>query len=381
MIIWYDQIGAIIVARLLAGGAHGVLYLVLLGHAAENAEQNNRGYLISSLNLSLMTGAFFFAVFHYTIPLPSAITVDRLVGIIGLVLSAVAALLATFYTVESVPYLLRSGNDTKALHNIMRLRTESVETMKVHQDLQEMKLMVSEDMLETRNIFTKNNWRPLLFMSAIKVMAFCGNNWVLNIIQIQIIAFVLFPTSAHLAPLILTAVRFLMTMVMTYVADLMPRKLMLTISGASTGFVLLVTGILEVTVTQRTGAGAYVLLAFCVLHQLTVAFGIDPLQHILVSEAFSLTKKTWSITAISALENTLHILALAIFMNVGLTSDVMIAIPFIAAVIVAVMTPILYFTMPETVGMTLRQTRDLYMAKKQYAVAYLSSNNNSFQVA
>lgn len=149
MIIWYDQIEGIIVARLLAGAAHGVIYVVLIEHAGENAEQQNRGFLISSLNLSLMTGAFMFAVFRFSLPITATVTVDRLIGIIGLLL------LATFLTYESVPYLLRFGNDTKALHNMMRLRTESVETMKVHQDLQEMKLMVSEDMLESSNVLTK----------------------------------------------------------------------------------------------------------------------------------------------------------------------------------------------------------------------------------
>lgn len=381
MIIWYDQIEAIIVARLLAGTAHGVLYVVLLEHAAENAEQNNRGYLISSLNLSLSTGAFVFAVFRYSLPITAAITVDRIVGIIGLLLSALAALLATCLTFESVPYLLRTGNDTKALINMMRLRTESSETMKVHQDLQEMKLMVNEDMLENRNILTKSNWRPLMFMTAIKVMAFCGNNWLLNTIQVRIVAFVLFPASEHLAPFILTGVRFVMSFVVTLVADLMPRKLMLAISGAATGVVLLVMGILEASVTQRTGAGAYILLVFCVLHQLTIAFGIDPLQHILMSEAFSLTKKSWSITSISVLEHLMQIIAISIFMNIEVTSAVMIAIPFVAAVLIAVLTLILYFTMPETVGMTLRETRDEFSANKHHAVAYSRANNNSFHLA
>lgn len=381
MIIWYDQIEGIIVARLIAGAAHGVIYVVLLEHAAENAEQRNRGCLISSLNLMLMTGTFLFAVFRYSLTINATITVDRLVGIIGLLLSALAALMATFFTYESVPYLLRIGNDRKALHNMMRLRTESVETMKVHQDLQEMRLMVSEDKLESRNILTKSNCQPLMLMTAIKMMAFCGNNWLLNIIQIRIVAFILLPASVDLAPIILTVVRFVMSFVATFVADLMPRKLMLAISGASTGLVLLVMGILEVSVTQRTGAGAYALLVFCVLLQVTVAFGIDPLQHILMSEAFSLRKKTWSITSISVLENTTHILAIIIFMNSGVTTDVMIAIPFVAAVVIAVLTPILYFTMPETVGMTLRETRDAYSPKKQRAVAYSRENNNRFQVA
>lgn len=377
MIIWYDQIYAIIVARLLAGAAHGVLYVAVLAHSAENAEQNNRGTLLASLSVTLTLGVFFFAVLHYAVATTQAITIDRLIGIFGMVFSALAIIMASLLTYESVPYLLRAGNETKALQNMMRLRSESMETQKIHQDFQEMKLMVSQDMRESRNPFSEGNCRPTMFMTAIKVMAFCGNNWVLNIIQIYIVALVV-PGSNQLAPLILTAVRLIMSVVTAFVVDLMPRKLMLAISGGATGVVLLVTGILEVSVTG--GGGVYALLVFCILHQLTVAFGVDPLQHILMAEAFSTTKKTWSITCIAILEHLMHIIALAIFMNVGLTIGVMIAIPFISAVVIAVITTVLYFTMPETVGMTLRAARDEFNTEKHHAVVY-SRENNGFHVA
>lgn len=268
-----------------------------------------------------------------------------------------------------MPYLIHTGNDTKALLNLLRLRTEPVPNMKVHQVLQEMKLMVSEDMSENRNIFTNGNWRPLLFMAAIKVLAFCGNNWILNVIQIRIVSFILGPPVVQFAPLILTSIRFVMSFVVVFVADLMPRKIMLVISGASTGAVLLLIGILEATVAQRRDLIAHNFsMVFCFILQLTVAFGIDPLQHILMSEAFPMKKKSLSITCVLVLEHAMQIVAISIFMHVSaaVTNDLMIAIPFTAAVLISVITAALYFTIPETAGMTLRQTRDKFNAKKTH---------------
>lgn len=75
----------------------------------------------------------------------------------------------------------------------------------------------------------------------------------------------------------MTATRFIIYFLVAFVADMMPRKWMLAMSGALAGVVLLLTGILHVTIHFTM---VFVLVVFCFLHQIGFALGIDPLQHI-----------------------------------------------------------------------------------------------------
>lgn len=361
-IIWDDQMPAIIVIRLVAGAAHGLVYFTVLVHAGEIAVFKNRGRLLSYVNICLLLGAVGFALINSTLFTNSFISSDRVMGIVTLVLAIGALIKIPCNTYESVPFLLKKNQERKALQNFMLLQNERFETMDIDRDFQSMKKMVSEDACESRNPFTEGNWRPKLLMIIVRANSFLSNNWMLNIIEIVLAAAVLAPhVSMQFIPLILVSVRLGSSLLSAPLADCMPRRTMLIISGLMTSAFILVLAIMLVVAPSLTSQeGAYAMLSFIVLHQISSGLGLEPVQHILMSEAFSLTKKQWTLTAVTALEFAMHIVVLIIFRTVGMSLALIQGYVFVAAIGIGLMSITLFFALPETVGLSLRQCRDEY---------------------
>lgn len=359
-IVWDDQMPATIVIRLVAGSAHGLVYYTVLVHAGEIAVADHRGRLLSLVNISLLLGAVSFSIINATIVTNLYISTDRVMGCVTLVLAAVALVKIPCNTYESIPFLLRNNNTHKAMQNLMLLQTERLETVGIHRDLQSWKLMVNQDAIESRNPFTEGNWRPKLLMIAVRANSFLCNNWMLNIIQINLSASILEPfVSIQFIPLILVGSRLGASLVSAPLSDCMPRRVMLLTSGIATCAVTLVSAImLVVAETVSSQEGAYALLSFFILHQIMSGFGLEPVQHILVCEAFSLTKKQWSLAAVNALEYAMHIVVLIIFRTVGMSLALVQGYVFVASIGIGIMSITLFFTLPETVGLSLRQCRD-----------------------
>lgn len=340
----------------MAGLAHGILYTVLIAHSGEVAAPEYRGRALAIINLMTTLGIFLFTLTHYAHASRNEFNVERLFGILAFVISLISLITSSLLTLESPVYLLRVENEHKARENMMKLRSESVESESMLNDFAEMQKLVNEDTVQDCNIFSEGNVVPVLLMCCVRLIAFLVNNWALNNVQIRLAISILRPLQRRAIPPILTSVRFVMSIFPTFFNDLLPRKLMLVSSMGLTTIALLVSGSL---ILVNTSSSIYVLLAFIITHQVTV-YGIEPVQHILLSEAFPLNKKRWAITFVTTFEYALQLSVIVAFTDVRTSDELLYGVTFATAGLILALGAILHFTLPETAGLSLRQARDAY---------------------
>lgn len=374
-IVWSDHYAAILAGRMLAGMTHGIVYITLISHAGENTVSDMRGRLLSALALMTTVSALLITFINFIDAYANQTTTysysEMTVGIVTLVYAGLGIVLNTMLTYESVPYLLRHGQDREALQTMMRLRNDASETWSIRNDIADMRLMVSQDKNESRNIFSTGNGRPVLLISLVRLQAFLANNQLVNYLLIAIVQLLVVDRiSIFASPMIVTGARTAATFVSVFAGDYFGRKWFLTLSGGVAGLAMLTFAVLIMTSSTLSG---YVVL-ICVF-QVFVGYGIEPMQHVLTSEAFSLNKKSWSIAFVTAFEYLLHIGAVYVRYHLHVTSDVIYGVLLTTALGILILTAVLHLTLPETRGMTLKQSRDEFKGGMHRGVVYTRETN------
>lgn len=278
---------------------------------------------------------------------------DRIIGIIGLILSVVSILYTIFLSKESVQYFLLRSKDNEALDCMKVLRSETNKTWRVTDDFQELHTMIQEDRKDSKNIFTNRNGKPLVLMVVMVFLGVLTNNYLLNIILFNFLGLALNFPNFMLAPVILASVRGGISIVSVFFADIVGRKIHITVTGISLFVAIVIAGIVFVASPDIWLAGS-----FAILFQVLVAIGVDPIQHILLSEAFATSKKPFSISFVTAIENLLQILFIGMyFINAISSADTYI---LVACCIfsISVVVVILLLLLPETKGLSLKEARD-----------------------
>lgn len=368
-IVWYEHYAAILAGRMLAGMTHGIVYIALIAHAGENTISEMRGRMLSGLALITTMSAFLVTFIDYINAYMnnSAYSYnDMTIGVVTLVCAGVGIVLNTICTYESVLYLLQHGQDREAIQTIMKLRNESTETWSIRNDFADMRLMVSQEKNEKRNIFSKGNGRPIVLVALLRLQAFLSSNQVINWLLIAIVQALLIDKVSILAsPMILTGARTIATVVSIAVGDTIGRKWFLTLSGGVAGLAILIFGVLLMTMTTLSG-----FVGFLILFQAFVGYGIEPMQHVITSEAFSLYKKAWSIAFVTTFEYLLQIIAVYVMYHLVGTTDVIYGVLLTTAIAILILAAVLQIALPETRGMSLKQSRDEFRSGKHRGVVY-----------
>lgn len=334
---------------------HGIVYLTTVIHASENAAKEVRGMVVSVINVMIFVGVAISAtvIIMVTYDRGDNFNSDRVIGIIGLILSVASVLCTVFFDTESVAYLLVRNEDNEALNCMKNLRAETNETWRVTDDIQELHTMVKEDVRDGINIFTEGNAKPLASMVVLFVLGVLTNNYLVNIILFNFLALAIGWPHFMLAPIILASVRAGMAIISVFFSDIVGRKIHLTITGVSL-FVVIIIGIIVIF----TSPHIWLIGSFAIVFQVFVAIGVDPIQHVFLSEAFSTSKKPFSIAFVMAVENSLQILFIGMyFMNVISSTDTYILVAS-CIFLICVVVLLLLLLLPETKGMSLREARD-----------------------
>lgn len=373
MYIGAENYIALLCARLLAGFAHGITYITTITHAVENLVTEIRARTMSILNYMIMTSAF-----TVTVIFASSITqpydrADQYLAIMSIICSLLGLLMVPFFTYESVTFLLRRGYDQEALVTMMKLRNEIFETWTIRNELQQLKLMLRDDIAEREdsvNVFRTRNVRPLLLISAFRLLAFLSNNILLNGVMISLVQVTLEKTveSSYWAAVVLTSIRFAAAIVPILILDAVPRKKLMSVTGALTVIVLLIYSLFAVTIGLEQLV-SWLPTLFCGTFQIIVTLGVDPLHHVMTAEAFhSSTKSLWSVATVTTLENIMHIAAIVLFVwlrvdaDEGDSTEYMLAVLFTTAFAMLLLHLLIEFFGPETRGLNLRETRRAYRA-------------------
>jgi Sugar (and other) transporter len=204
--------------RMLAGIAHGCIYITAIVHAGEIAVKEMRGYLLASLHVSLYTGMFIYSVITAN---RSQNTIDpnRLTGIITLVY-VIAGGFSYFFAHESPVFLIQRNRDGDAKQTMMQLRSETVETTTLNANFLELKAMVAEDERLSSSIFRDRNWRPLLIMTALRLLSVMAFNLPINFVRAT---FAVTQTGQHVSTLI-SGLRMVSGLVLLFTFDHLPRR-------------------------------------------------------------------------------------------------------------------------------------------------------------
>lgn len=374
MIIWcHEQIG-ILFGRILAGIGHGLVYNVAVIHAGENSMKQVRGIITSSINcflwLSTVIGSLLIATVQMGVS--TTISSDRMVGIFGLSFSVLALMHTMFWTEESVVYLLNHGKLGEALELLSKLRNEPETSTYISDEFEELRLMVNGDKVESQHIFTNNNEKPLMLMVALKILHVLTNNfpfnWFFMIITIRILP----ADQRNMSPVILTAVRFLGSILQTFLGDSFGRKTFLNASYALSGITLLILEVMLITVTDFTEITIWIISTLCIIFQLFVAFGIDPMHNVILSEAFGTSKKNWSVVFVTVCENAAHMLLIGIcFVDKGTVIEISYSlILLISITLILLLIIILIYYLPETRGLSLSKSRDEFRNVTNHCSGY-----------
>lgn len=357
-----EEVSAIFIARIIAGLAHGIIYVMTIVHAGEIVIKELRGMIIASFNyilfIAILTAAGFnMTVFNYNkSERETTLDPNQWMGILTLVYVALAAIIAAFLTYESPVFLLRQGKTVDAIHTMMKLRNESDETWEIKNDIEEFKTMLSEDQQTSPSVFEDGNMRPLGLISLIQLVSSLSFNYPLNFIRITCILAIFGPdVEYNFATIIMPSIRMGLGLMVLFTVDKFGRKPHFTLSAGGSSIILIVTGIMyaagENSISLKVFGG--VLLAYDVF----CSIGIGSVPDIFTSEAFATTKKSWSIALTQSLAHLIQIILVATTFKEGFTKTLIVSILLTFGIVMLICTIILHKTLPETTKMSIRQTR------------------------
>lgn len=361
-IAWFVAVG-----RLVAGLGHGIAYITTISHGAENVIKEMRGRVISSIHFIVYSSIFTLSiVMMYTYPYQGGIRTEQMVGILSIAFSLMGVAFTPCFTYESITYLLYRNDERLALENMIKLRSESCVTWNISNDLQEMRLMVAEDRVKSKNITKDSNLRPLLLMLGLSVMTALSSNLILNTNLTNVTSQSFMghregingtdPSITSIATMVLVIFRYSSGMIMILFGDFFSRKKFLRLSAGLAALSLFLTHILSPYTLEYTNGINWIPGVFAIAFQIFIGAGVEPMQHVLMSEAFSTAKKYWSVAVIAVMESLIHIAIIGLsFIDESIFVTVFI---YCSVVFIAVISVILQRKLPETRGISLRQSRD-----------------------
>lgn len=372
-IIWDEHSEALIVGRLLIGFAHGITYVALITHAGENAAKNMRGTILSIINCMLYTGIFVSVITTGTVRFtwfgPLTISGERIIAIIGILLSVASIACITTMSVETIPFLLRRNDRFSAMINLKHLRDSHYETLQLSQEMEEFDLMIVQDKQNSGNIFSNGNAKPLMLMIVLRLMVALTNNYYMNVAAITFSSDMFYIHQYRLVPIAVVASRFAMSIIQIFYADLFKRKVQIIASAMSSAFLLILFGILLNTLQFNFYNFLTIVVLFGVLwsvFQFTCSIGMDQMQDVYLSEAFSTAKKPWSISFVAGIEHSFHIFMIGMY-YLSFTRGNVINIAYWNSFIfgsgasIILCAIVLVFTLPETRNMSLKQAKDSFV--------------------
>lgn len=350
----------IILGRLLAGIGHGFVYMPLTIHCGENAGKKVRGKLTSSMNLWITMSL---TILNYiTITSEGSGNQKLLLIIFGILFSVAAFIFIPCMTRESPVFLLRKNKEGKALGNLMKLRCQKTESVKVKNEFEDLKEMIQEDNEQSSNIFKDNNLRPLLLVTLSKLFYSLSLHWLLNLFRIaySVSGSLYSPEyNPFIIALGILLIRTIIAIFPLYGMDMIGRKTVMTVSASLCGVTIIILGI----VLASSGMlELKTLILFYLLFDIFSSLGIGMVPEVLASEAFPVTKKSLSITfanTVDALFNLILIIVTPYLWGESLTCLIL----FGFGSLLLLQVGFFYYQLPETMKMSLRQSRDVLRRK------------------
>lgn len=343
----------VIVARFVAGLAHGLAYVILIQHYGEVVADNERGRKGAAIHLFLLKGGIISCKIVITfLSVHQWVEINRFLGICSLVLSTIATLMTIAFYTESPASLIQSGNDRKALENFMHLRAASSETHQITESFKKLQRMIAEEKFDNPSVFCKENANALIIVILLRLAYVLTYNFATNYIYHTITAE---SNEWFDYTFILTFLHTFTVVIVLFTID-KGRRLHFMISAVGTSIILIAFGCLRVAGLAETSVVVFLMfLSF----EIVGAIGIGLTSHIYSAEAFSTLQKPGSVAFTAIIEYGLQIMFVLLteyLFSSGFDVTLLIA----SGGVMGMIAFYLYFKLPETKNMS------IYEARKQF---------------
>lgn len=363
-VAWFNDYTAILIGRLIGGFVHGILYMTIVSHYAENSVAQMRGRIVSNIGVVLNGSAVFITFFNYfdwaIFNMESSYSA-RLVGIFVIVFAVLGLILNYFLTVESVHFLMDLDQKHEATTALTKLRSEkSSDSLTITREINQIEEMMNQANEENRNIFKNENFRPLLVIIIVKVIAFLTNNAIINTMIVRAVQVKLEDnTMLFVAPLVFAGVRLFFGFFSLICGDYLTRKRLISFGAISGIFLAAYSFMMMTEPILCPYPGGFVILLAC--FQAALGFGADPVVHVITSEAFAKNKKRLSIASTTIIEYVLQLIAMITVHQIGADSEIsMYGLMLGTAIVLQISGGTLSFAMPIANNLSLKQCRDVY---------------------
>lgn len=310
---------ALMFGRIFAGMFHGLVYLTTIVHTAENTSKYIRHLLMVEFGFNSGLSVACFALLR--IPPYSSFDDNKVVAVPTLVLIATAVIATHFFTKESPIYLLQhqkivyEEDMSEAYDTFVTLQKKDITPEEVDEKFDEIKAMLAEESLQTRNPFTDGNFKPLFLCCCCRLVGVLSFNLPIIVEVLAEEGSIVSKTACASHQVLIVLLIWLVVGTAT-VATLhhLNKKFLLflfsTMFGISSTFVRIIL-IFDVRYSLVFHLPAVLLLFYFYI----VSLPLDTMSSLCLGEAFSTPKRAPSIALIVALEHCLHILLLVLHFN------------------------------------------------------------------
>ena len=318
--------------------------------------------VLTTIHFLMMTAVTVFGSMTMALKEEETLHPLRLIGIISLILSIVSIVVTFIFTEESPVALIRQKMKREALQVMIKVRSETEENVAIRNEFNELKAMVEEDELNNKGIFSDGNARPLLIIFLMKAAFVLSFNYPLNMVMLN--SSTILDDKNDISVSILSAARMIPMVVVLFTIEIGRRPHFLL---GSTGAAILLIGLGIIFQVNETPSNNLV-LTLIIAFQIFAGIGLGHISDVMASEAFNSLKKARSIAFVTSLELILQMILIAIFQLTDSTNSARVIILSACGACILPITILLYFKLPETAKMSIRQTRSEFA--KRGALVY-----------
>lgn len=340
-------------SRALGGFSHGVAYLTVLIHASEVAIPKLRGMVVGSIHFCIMIGVFVSSSSLMPIYSTRSYDIDptQTIGYNGVISILTGLILAFIFNRESPVFLMKKQRDDEALETIIRLRSESHETITIRHDFNEFRVMIMEDAEFSANIF--KYWLQFLIVILFKVIYVASFNMTINNYFLDMAKLKFYDATDDYTGMYLIGTRCGIMMITMFMIDFKRIHLLLT-SSVCCGAILL-----YLAFYPTPEESAIIALAF----QLFAGIAVGIFADINCVDAVNTKIKPYFIAITSIIENLLQIFLIVNFFYLKLTISSLMAVFGSIMILGIIARPYNnYFTIiPDTSQLSLRYARNTFL--------------------
>lgn len=346
------------ISRFIAGFAHGLVYITSVIHIGEIAIRNLRAILVLSFHQHL-GGSLFVTILLMVTTDTFNLDIFQSFYAIGFIIFSLQAIVQLFiYFIESPVYYIQKELYRQSMANTIKLRNENVETWETRNDFTSNKLMVTDDKRDNISMWGYDNLRRMITVITSLLIYIASYNYSLNSVRLSLIE-----NNAEtkiIAPWVTFFFRLMFGHFLEYFIEHLSTRFIQIFSGFVAGLSLIFNGILHMS---QDNVSHWVITSNFVVYEIFGLMGIGFMSVLMQVEAFPTTIKSNSLCFIFNLENILHILFIA------LTTDIYphyeIFFMFIFGGIIIILTGIIFWIMPETKQLPLKECVSIYKGRKQ----------------